>query len=95
MESFAEFVKSISNQESVWTILSWIMSAIGLAGTLMNAERNKWGFAFWLISNLYMTIRFFVIGEYAQSALFFVYFLLAIRGIFSWTQKEKQDYKKA
>lgn len=79
-----------ANLEFVWTVLSWIMSAIALAGTLMNAERNKWGFAFWLVSNLYMSIRFFVIGEFAQSALFFVYFLLAIRGIFSWTKKEKE-----
>lgn len=80
-----------ANLEFVWTVLSWIMSAIALAGTLMNAERNKWGFAFWLVSNLYMSIRFFVIGEFAQSALFFVYFLLAIRGIFSWTKKEKKS----
>lgn len=72
----------------LWTILSWIMSAVALAGTLMNAERNKYGFIFWLISNLYMTIRFAVIGEYAQMVLFFVYFLLAIRGLIAWTQKE-------
>lgn len=73
----------------LWTILNWIMSAVALAGTLMNAERNKYGFVFWLISNLYMTVRFAVIGEYAQMALFFVYFLLAIRGIVAWTKKEK------
>lgn len=75
----------------MWTILSWTMSAIALAGTLMNAERNKYGFVFWLISNLYMTIRFCVIGEYAQMVLFFIYFLLAIRGLFAWTRKEKQN----
>ena len=75
----------------VWTILSWVMSAIALAGTFMNAERNKWGFCFWLISNLYMTIRFAVIGEYAQSTLFFIYFILAIRGMFSWAKKEKTE----
>lgn len=46
----------------LWTLLSWIMSAVALAGTLMNAERNKYGFVFWLISNLYMTVRFAVIG---------------------------------
>lgn len=73
----------------LWTLLSWIMSAVALAGTLMNAERNKYGFVFWLISNLYMTVRFAVIGEYAQMVLFFVYFLLAIRGIVAWTKKEK------
>ena len=59
----------------------------------MNAERNKWGFAFWLISNLYMSIRFFVIGEYFQSMLFFAYFILAIRGIFAWTKKEIKEEK--
>lgn len=73
----------------LWTILNWIMAAVALAGTLMNAERNKYGFVFWLISNLYMTVRFAVIGEYAQMVLFFVYFLLAIRGIVAWTKKEK------
>lgn len=80
-----------SNQQILWTVLSWVMSAIAFAGTVMNAERNKWGFAFWLISNLYMSVRFFVIKEYAQSVLFFLYFILAIRGIFSWTKKEERE----
>lgn len=75
----------------IWTVLSWIMSGCALIGTLMNAERNKWGFIFWLVSNLYMCIRFFVIGEYAQSLLFLIYFLLAIRGIISWTKKEQSE----
>lgn len=95
MNEMSGWFSTPANLEFVWTVLSWIMSAIALAGTLMNAERNKWGFAFWLVSNLYMSIRFFVIGEFAQSALFFVYFLLAIRGIFSWTKKEKEDEKKS
>lgn len=77
----------------IWTVLSWLMSAVALGGTLMNAERNKWGFCFWLVSNLYMTVRFAVIGEYAQSVLFFVYFVLAIRGIISWTKKESKEHK--
>lgn len=72
----------------IWTVLSWIMSAIALLGTIWNAEKNKYGFVFWLISNLYMTIRFFVIGEYAQMTLFFIYFLLAIRGLIVWSKKE-------
>ena len=74
----------------LWNILSWLMSGIALTGTIINAERNKYGFFFWLISNLYMTVRFAVIGEYAQMTLFFIYFLLAIRGIYSWSKKEKR-----
>ena len=79
-----------------WNMLSGIMSLIALLGTIMNAERNKLGFIFWLVSNMYMCVRFFVIGEYAQSALFCAYFILAIRGIFAWTKKEnvaKEDSK--
>ena len=76
-----------------WNFLSGVMSLIALAGTIMNAERNKWGFAFWLISNLYMTVRFFIIGEYAQSVLFFAYFILAIKGVFVWTKKEQNEVR--
>ena len=76
-----------------WNLLSGLMSLIAFIGTIMNAERNKWGFAFWLISNLYMSIRFFVIGEYFQSMLFFAYLILAIRGIFAWTKKETKEEK--
>lgn len=72
----------------VWTVLSWIMSAIALAGTILNAEKNIFGFMFWVVSNLYMVIRFWVIGEYAQMTLFFVYFLLAIRGIYVWSKRK-------
>lgn len=61
----------------------------GSFGRNIDECRNKYGFVFWLISNLYMTVRFAVIGEYAQMVLFFVYFLLAIRGIIAWTKKEK------
>lgn len=78
----------------IWTILSWVMSAVGLAGTIFNAERKVYGFIFWLVSNLYMVIRFFVIGEYAQMTLFFIYFLLAIRGIAVWSKKEKEEKEK-
>ena len=90
LEWFNSFIVWVSDP---WNLLSLVMSAIGLVGTITNAERNKWGFAFWLISNLYMSIRFFVIGEYTQSCLFLVYFILAIRGIFSWTKQEDADKK--
>lgn len=85
----------------IWGILSWIMSGIALAGTIINAERNRVGFLFWLVSNIYMSVRFLVIGEYAQSVLFFIYFILAIRGIMVWGNKEnkekndEQEYKNA
>lgn len=90
LEWFNSFIVWISDP---WNLLSAVMSLIGLIGTITNAERNKVGFVFWLVSNLYMSIRFFVIGEYAQSGLFLAYFILAIRGIFSWKKQEDADKK--
>ena len=74
----------------VWTILSCIMSAVAVAGTVMNAVRSIYGFFFWFVSNLYMTIRFAYIGEHAQATLFFIYFVLAIRGIVVWKRKKEK-----
>ena len=73
----------------LWSILSWVMSVIALTGTIINAEKNKYGFLFWIVSNLYMVVRFAIIGEYAQMTLFFIYFLLAIRGLFVWSRKKE------
>ena len=76
-----------------WNYLSGVMSVIALAGTFMNAERNKWGFVFWIVSNTYMCITLFIMGSYPESLLFFAYFILAIRGIFAWTKKETKEEK--
>lgn len=78
----------------VWHILSCIMSIIAFAGTVINAERSKAGFLFWLVSNAYFSIRFFYIGEYSQGILFALYFLWAIRGSYVWRNKEIKEKKQ-
>lgn len=70
-------------------MIAWIMSAIALAGTILNAEKSRAGFWFWLVSNLFWAVYDFRVGAYAQSALFAVYTLLAVRGLIVWRQKEK------
>lgn len=77
----------------MWQVLNCLMSIIAFFGTVINAERNKLGFVFWLISNAYFSVRFFYIGEYSQGVLFAFYFLWAIRGIYVWTKKENKDEK--
>ena len=77
----------------IWDLLSWPMAGIALAGTIINAEKNKWGFVFWLVSNLYMSINFFFTHQYANCALFIVYFALAIRGFWVWNKKESSKKK--
>ena len=43
---------------------------------------------------MFWAIVDFNAGLYAQSALFFAYTILAIKGIITWTKKEKQNIKQ-
>lgn len=69
--------------------LTWIISSLALTGTILNANRNKYGFVLWFITNLFWVIVDFKSGLYAQSALFFAYTLLAIKGLITWSKAEK------
>lgn len=73
-----------------WNILNTLMSIVALIGTVWNAQRDKYGFLFWIISNLYMVIRFAYIKEYPQMVLFFIYFILAVYGFINWIKKEQK-----
>ncbi len=72
----------------------WFFSALGLIGTVLNTDKNKWGFVFWLFSNAYMCVVNWNAHFYAQAALFFIYFLLAIKGLLSWSKSEKAEVLK-
>ena len=74
-------------------IITWIISILALTGTILNANRNKYGFILWLVTNMYWTVIDFKTGLYAQSALFFAYTILAIKGIITWSKKEKEESK--
>lgn len=72
-------------------MLTWLMSAAALASTVLNAEKVRAGFWFWLVSNLFWTIYDFQVGAYAQGALFAVYTVLAIRGLIVWKRGAPVD----
>ena len=72
-------------------LVTWIVSALALTGTVLNANRNKYGFILWFFTNLFWVIVDFGAGLYAQSALFFAYTLLAVKGMITWTKKENVD----
>lgn len=71
--------------------IAWIVSGVALTGTILNANRNKYGFILWFFTNLFWTIIDFKAGLYAQSGLFFAYTLLAVKGMITWNKKEKAD----
>ena len=70
--------------------LTWLLAALSLAGVWLNIKKNSSCFIIWLITNASWTIYDFSIGAYAQSALFFIYTILAIYGLYEWKYKTPQ-----
>lgn len=68
--------------------MEWIITALSITGVILNTLKNKWCFAIWLVTNFaWMMINFYH-KMYAQSFLFFVYFILAIWGLYNWSRKK-------
>ncbi|MBI4708223.1 MAG: hypothetical protein HY761_09935 [Candidatus Omnitrophica bacterium] len=64
--------------------MSWILVALSLFGVVLNIYKRKECFYIWGITNAGWAIYDFMIGAVAQGALFSVYFVLAIWGIWKW-----------
>jgi nicotinamide riboside transporter PnuC len=69
-------------------ITTWILTILSIAGTVLNIKKHKLCFALWIFTNGAWCIYDFSIAAYAQSALFFVYFLLAIWGLWEWRKNK-------
>lgn len=65
-------------------ILSAICAILALTGAWLNASQKKEGFYFWIVTNMYFCLQSASAELYSQSALFGIYFALAIKGLISW-----------
>ena len=65
-------------------VITAVMTAASLVGVVMNIYKMQACFYIWAVTNAGWCIVGFYKGIYAQSFLFFVYFLLAIWGIYKW-----------
>lgn len=68
----------------LWTIFTWILMIAALVGVILNIKKIRACFFIWAITNFFWMIVDFYKEIYAQSALFAVYFLLALWGIYEW-----------
>lgn len=66
----------------------WMVTAASIIGTVANIYKKSWCFILWFFTNSLWCIYDYVIGAYAQSALFLVYVGLAVWGIYEWRVKE-------
>ena len=65
-------------------IISWTLTIAALIGVVLNIKRKRICFHIWMVTNAGWALVDLSRGIYAQAFLFFIYFLLAIWGIFAW-----------
>jgi nicotinamide riboside transporter PnuC len=70
--------------------LMWVVVAVSIVGTVLNARRNIWCFPLWIIANLFWIIYGYNKSAPAMTAMFAVYLGLAIYGWVFWNEKEKK-----
>ena len=66
---------------------AWIVTGLSLTGVVLNIKKQRAGFAVWILTNSYWAAYDYQMGARAQSALFIVYLLLALWGLWEWRQK--------
>jgi nicotinamide riboside transporter PnuC len=65
----------------------WLVTLASLIGVVANIKKKRWCFAVWLCTNTIWCVYDFALGLYPQAALFFIYVLLAVYGLWEWRSK--------
>jgi len=71
----------------------WFNTIFAIVGTFLNAKRIRFGFVIWMITNAVFVGYNLYLGSYQQSALFTVYFGLALFGWINWGKETKKSDK--
>lgn len=71
--------------------LGWLLTALSLVGVWLNIKKDVRCFYLWTFTNGSWAAVDWYAGLYAQSALFSIYFVLAIWGIYAWKTNRKEN----
>ena len=70
-------------------VIAWIVTGAALIGVVLNIKKDLRCFLIWIFTNAFWCMYDFYLEAWAQSALFLVYFFLALWGLWKWKQGEK------
>ena len=69
-------------------VFTWFLTIFAVTGVVLNIYKKKACFYIWTFTNFSWSVIDFEAGIHAQGALFFIYFLLALWGIYKWSTDE-------
>ena len=73
------------------TWMTWIIVALALAGAVLNAARRVEGFYVWVLTNAWLAVHNYSVGEHAQAALWLAYLVICVAGIARWRRTERKE----
>jgi nicotinamide riboside transporter PnuC len=68
--------------------LSWIITALSVGGAIYNARGKVFGFYIWIVANIAWIAFDIYIKSYSQAALFAVYTIISVYGIYTWKKNK-------
>jgi nicotinamide riboside transporter PnuC len=64
--------------------MTWIITVLSIIGVILNIKKRRACFAVWGVTNFSWAVIDYYYGLYSQAALFALYFVLAIYGLYQW-----------
>ena len=74
--------------DMMWSVFTWSLTIAAIIGVILNIKKMRVCFYIWAVTNFGWMVVDFHKEIYAQSALFLIYFLLALYGIWEWREKK-------
>lgn len=72
-------------------IISYVITAITLIGTLGNSFQKIWCFYIWIPTNLFWVVYNIVIGQYQQAIIYTVNCITSIIGLIKWSEQKNKE----
>ena len=72
------------------TILTYIVTAATMIGTIANSLQKHWCFYVWAVTNTFCLIYNMTIGQYAQGLIYTLNLILSVVGLARWKRKDGQ-----
>ena len=90
---FMDLLNALSHFSSIDWFL-WGLMILSLIGTVMNIKKMHCCFYIWAFTNAIWTLHNYSVKEFQQASLFFIYFVLALWGIYEWRARKCVSVKE-
>ena len=74
-------------------IFAWILAVMSVAGAILNARKNRWGFVIWIIGNFGWIVVDIMCGLYEQIIVWVMLTGTSIYGFYVWTYNHTKKFK--